>query len=110
MLAMENWASINHRYPDTVGHPENAPGPIDCYWLDYSYSNPRYKMTAPEALQAISCYEYQSCEHPGWHDSEAARFCDALRKSCIAQLDGISDAPWTWTDEHVAERRQGMFR
>lgn len=49
--------------------------------------------------------EYQSCEHPGWRESEAARFCDALRSHLIARLPGMDEAPWEWTAEKVAQAR-----
>lgn len=47
-----------------------------------------------EILKAISCLEYQSCEHPGWDESEAKAFCDALREQMINALPGYDDAAW----------------
>jgi len=43
-------------------------------------------------LKAIACLEYQSCEHPGWLDSEARVFCQALRRVAITALPGYSAA------------------
>ena len=55
----------------------------------------RTRMPSPVAvLKAISCYEYQSCEHPGWHTSEARQFCSVLRDHMISMLPGYDDAQW----------------
>jgi hypothetical protein len=43
---------------------------------------------------AIDCLEYQSCEHPEWEASWAARFLDALRAQLIGCLEGYDDAEW----------------
>jgi len=45
-------------------------------------------------LSLISCYEYQSCEHPEWRTSEARAICEALRKLAIRNLPGYDEAPW----------------
>ena len=52
-------------------------------------------------LGALACYEYQSCEHPGWKTSEAYEFCDALRHKMIRMLPGYTRAPWSIDDDHV---------
>jgi hypothetical protein len=104
MLVAENLASIHYRYPDTIGSDE-LPGPLHPYWLDYTYTDPGIRMTTPEALKAINCYEYQSCEHDGWHYSEAYRFCRALTDALVGHVEGYSDAPWDWTAVDVAKRR-----
>ena len=53
-------------------------------------------------LSAIACYEYQSCEHPGWATSEAHDFCHALRIKMIRMLPGYADAPWEVTEARQA--------
>lgn len=106
MLVATNLDSIHARYPDTIEAPEETPGPIERYWEhEYRWADPRYVPTAVEALKAISCYEYQSCEHEGWEDSEAKRYCEALRDAVIHHLPGMDDAPWDWSAETIAERR-----
>lgn len=45
-------------------------------------------------LKLIDCYEYQSCEHPGWNTSQAKEFCDRLRKALIGLLPGYAEANW----------------
>lgn len=87
VLVAENRRSVNHRY---------AEDEIEAPYVFSDYSASTFK---PEAiLSALSCYEYQACEHPGWEASEARAFCDALRHRMIRMLPGYSDAPWEVTD------------
>lgn len=95
MLVRENLSSIHSRYPDTIEKPEGTPGPIEQYWLnEYEFEYPQRTLTAVEALKAVSCYEYQSCEHPEWKNSDAASFCESLRHNLIGCIPGYSDAAW----------------
>lgn len=97
MLTKENLSSIHARYPDTETNPEATPGPVDLYWLQpYQYTPPSRPMNAIEALKALDCYEYQSCEHPEWERSEAKQLCDSMRHSLIGFLPGYEAAPWEW--------------
>ena len=52
-------------------------------------------------LKAVSCYEYQACEHPGWLASEANLFCDALRHKLIGLLTIFGLASWGTAQELV---------
>jgi hypothetical protein len=94
LLTVENVRSITARYPDTLdGGP--MPGPCVAYWEQYyTFEKPQRRLTCAEALKAIHCYEYQACEHDGWIDSEAKRFCEGLQGSIIGVLPGYADAPW----------------
>lgn len=94
MLWQECLTSVAYRYPN---EPEaELPGPVD--------DGPRFGYTHPltlprqinpvDVLSAIRCYEYQSCEHPGWEESRAKAFCDALTSLAIACLPGYDKAPW----------------
>lgn len=86
MLWAENVTSWRYRYPD---------GPLVAEGTDYTFPVTRAKrLSAVETLKAVSCYEYQSCEHPGWETSEAKAFCDALRMRAIHGLPGYEDAAW----------------
>lgn len=93
MLLAENRASVNHRYDEAE-------------WEE-PYQFHRLPGTADPVivLSALSCYEYQSCEHPEWQDSEARRFCDSLRASAIRELPGYDSAPWEISDRNVFLRR-----
>lgn len=99
MLLRENERSIMARYPDTMdddGAPilNRMPGPLDyAGWEAYEF--PRQAFTMPEVvciLSMIATYEYQSCEHPGWRDSEAYGFCRALTSHLHRMLPGYADA------------------
>ena len=64
----------------------------------YSYTTPvRFDWEAVDVLKAISCYEYQACEAPGWDTSTAKAFCEGLRDAVIPALPGYNDAPWEIT-------------
>lgn len=99
MLVDECVKSVSYRYQDDK--VTNLPGPCDAYWLiPYKYEHPfRHRTPTPvEALKLINCYEYQSCEHPEWEDSEAYLFCESLKSSMIGMLPGYDDAPWEWRE------------
>jgi hypothetical protein len=87
MLVRENRLSVNHRYGES--EVEDV----------YTYSGPSHpRATDPVAiLKALDCYEYQSCEHPGWEASEAFAFSQALRRRLIRRLPGYEGAPWEIT-------------
>lgn len=90
MLWAENVRSVQYRYPDTLDNPEAMPGPCDftpAEVLTYSWPLNTPRLTAVDGLCAISGYEYQACEHPGWMTSEAYRFCGALRRSLCGVIE-----------------------
>lgn len=91
-LLAENIASVAYRYEDqgTGNLPGPIPNPVPA---EYVYQ-PFLQVDAAQVLKAIDCYEYQSCEHPGWHDTEARRFCDVLRRRYAATMSGYDDALW----------------
>lgn len=100
MLWAENVASVNHRYAETE--------------LEDPYLFARVMVEGWAALKALECYEYQSCEHPGWRTSEARAFCDALRARLIDHLEAqeprYTDAPWGFTADtvrYIGEVRTG---
>ena len=92
MLMDENIKSVSHRYPDDS--LVSLPGPVSPEWLEVFKYHPLLKVPSPvETLKVVNCYEYQSCEHPTWHDSKAEAFCDNLKSYAIDALDGYNDAP-----------------
>ena len=106
MLLDECVKSVSYRYEDS--DLTNLPGRSDVdYLLPFQYRRFANPPTLIEILKIISCYEYQSCEHPGWEDSEAHAFCQVLRVSTISRLPGYDEAPWEWTKwpEAMMERR-----
>jgi hypothetical protein len=96
----ENARSVAYRYQRPY---DNLPGPID---FDHE-ALARYRCPCwPEmpfepvvALKALTCYEYQSCEHPEWNASPVKRFCDELRSWLMQALPGYDAAPWEITAE-----------
>ena len=106
MLWAENLASINARYTDTIDHPENCPGPVGFNGVSSvaNYTLKRTPRIPPVAiLKAISCYEYQSCEHAGWKTSQAYQFCASLRDHMISMLPGYDEAPWGLDADEIKE-------
>ena len=98
VLAGTNVDSVCHRYEDASDLL------LDYVLHGYRYEDRGYRPTGIEVLKAIGCYEYQSCEHDEWEESEAARFCAALRAAIVSRLPGYDAAPYEWTDDRMAER------
>lgn len=82
MLLRENRLSVDHRYNESELEP--------IYHFEHWTSVTRVDPVV--ILKALSCYEYQSCEHPGWETSEAKTFCDRLQSEMIRLLPGYEDA------------------
>lgn len=101
-LWAENAMSVSYRYrnsrPMNAGTFSNLPGPCDFdheSLANYSLpSFPRVRFDPVVALKAIDCYQYQSCEHPGWEGSAAHRFTQELRQFMVTLLPGYDEAPW----------------
>jgi hypothetical protein len=95
-LIDENIKSVSYRY-----HGESLdtlPGPTDKSDLvNYHYTRPSlYAPTSQvQVLKAVQGYTYQSCEHPGWSESQAARWMDALTSQTISSLPGYEEAAWS---------------
>lgn len=92
MLWDECIASVLHRYSDC--DRSEMPGPIG---EDFAYSThkPWHASIDPvQVLKACDCYEYQSCEHPGWPESSASAFIESLRTAAWQALPGYEDANW----------------
>ena len=86
-LFAENVASVTYRYDFAV---ESSP---------YLATNASPPVPDPvQVLKAVQCYEYQSCEHPGWLDSAARLFCEHLTGAAIGRLPGYEDAAWDLSD------------
>ena len=93
MLLDENVVSVGYRYSDSLD--AGLPGPIDtAYRSPYTYT-PGRRLTIAETFKAIDGLSYQSCEHPGWRDSEANAMLDSFRKQLASHLPGYDEAD-TW--------------
>lgn len=104
MLIDECVKSVSYRYQDS--DITDLPGPVNGYWLipyELGYSD---RIPTPvETLKLIRCYEYQSCEHPEWPESEAYRFCQALTAAMMTYLPGYEEAPWDWEEQTKAVKQ-----
>lgn len=95
MLWLENIKSVSHRYPGESS--ATLPGPIEAESVIESrdFSHWHWDRFDPvQVLKSIACYGYQSCEHPGWEESAAHAFCEALKSHCINSLPGYDAAVW----------------
>ena len=86
MLAAENRRSVNHRYAE-----DDIEQPYEFHEVQGALS-----LGIGAILKAIDGYEYQSCEHPEWHTSEALQFCNALRRRLCSMVEGYDEAD-TWS-------------
>lgn len=109
MLWAENIRSVGFLY--STKDPFDLPGPVDesfilsekdIYWPD-----------SPEPLQVImacKCYEYQSCEHPGWNGSSSKSFIDGLKDAAVTAIPGWDNLAWGAPPRRVAlETNPGLF-
>ena len=86
MLWAENYASVSHRYSES----EVAP-----VYVHRSVPLNSIADSAVRICKLIDCYEYQSCEHPGWEASEARKWCDRLRGEVCGLMRGYDEASWS---------------
>jgi hypothetical protein len=92
-LLAENIESVAYRYDSR--DLNDLPGPIKQTRPEqYRYRPQPPGIDVVTAIKAIHCYEYQSCEHPGWDTSAAKAFCEELKGGLICCLPGYEDAPW----------------
>lgn len=96
-LTRENVASIEGRYPDTVGHSENMPGDTELTepWTSSEYHSYFWHGQDPvQVAKAVACYQYQSCEHEGWQESFARKMTDALESAQWRRMPKYDNAEW----------------
>ena len=104
LLLGECIESVAYRYPDDDRDllPGPIPNPIP---EQYEWTDLGRVLDAYETLTAISGYEYQSCEHPGWNSSPARLFCDCLRSVVVTTLRGYREASgWHVNVEDAIDR------
>ncbi|HEY3478495.1 MAG TPA: hypothetical protein VGL02_06290 [Streptomyces sp.] len=78
-LWQENHASVNYRYGENT-------------------ETPRYQLRTTEAtldpivvLKALRCFNYQSCEHPGWTASTACQLMESLHAAILEQNPDLGE-------------------
>lgn len=75
MLWSECHKSVNYRYDEKTRTPK------------YTATLAAFFIEPHAALKLISCYRYQSCEHPGWDVSHAATWTSLLQITLEARED-----------------------
>lgn len=124
-LLAANVASVTYRYADVVGGgsmpgPTSMPAPVTWNGADgargsnggfitpspYTYT----KRTEGEplldparVLGCIECLNYQSCELPGWNESAAFTFLNALTRRIMRRHPGIERPESAWNVRTIAE-------
>jgi hypothetical protein len=83
LLWRENMRSLAARYGDEEKD-----------LAEYCYQRPDRDFTLAELLKLAHCYEYQSCEHDEWKESDALAFCRSLREALESKVPGYDAAPW----------------
>jgi hypothetical protein len=86
MLWDENRKSIECRYPDDPDMPDND-------WT-YEFRPWQGEIDPVQVIKACHCYSYQASEHPGWKESEAHAFIEALEDRAACALPGYDEAAW----------------
>lgn len=87
---------------DSVGYRYDEPSARNTY--PYEYKSPRPGWSAAEVLMALDSYEYQACETPDYHTSEAAAVAEAIRRCmCRAVYAGYGNSAWSIGPESMPE-------
>lgn len=105
LLWDENYHSVNYRYSETDSAPVYKYKSVTAIKVAHS-GNPKIastyrQLTPSDIIKIIDCLDYQSCEHPEWHESWA---CDFLRRVKDAATDKLipDSAPWGLKNHEAA--------
>lgn len=100
VLWRENFRSVNYRYEEhNLLPPFTHDSEARASWMfpspDQGIIRDLVRNTALLYKQ-ICCYNYQSCQHPGWESTQAYALMAALRKAVEkhGQPDYDTTAPW----------------
>lgn len=81
ILINENFKSVNYRYNES-----HQP---------YQYKFQQISnIDVIQALKAIHCLEYQSCEHKNWNRSKAKKILNTIKENLIYSLPGYNECLW----------------
>ena len=86
MLHAENVASVNYRYGESTVSKFAM-----CEWAAFQ------PFSQVQILKAARCLRYQSCEHPGWQESDACKIVQAIISHAAHSLPGYEAAEWEIT-------------
>lgn len=101
-LLNENFASVNYRYSEEEPVPEYHWQPVAEIQAEKLSA-----LTLLQILNAVHCYEYQSCEHPTWTDSKAFWVAQAIEAWCETKL---TEAKWPKTTLPYDRDKPPAFR
>ncbi len=84
MLHAENVRSVNYRYDETT-----QPSFELCQWAAF------HEFSLVQIVKAARCLAYQSCEHPGYPKSVAAKMVQAITAGHPSRdMPGYDEAEW----------------
>lgn len=83
MLHAENVKSVNYRYSEKTRSTFKL-----CVWAQ------NHDFSTIQIIKAAACLHYQSCEHPEYNDSEAAKLVSAITNHAVTELPGYDAAAW----------------
>ena len=98
LLKTANYESVNYRYQEET--------PCEAYHYNGNGIVPYLGspvISWGQVLQAVRCYEYQSCEAPTWGESLAKAVCGAIRRKVCGIIADEAGAEWDWSREHAEE-------
>lgn len=105
MLWLENIRSVSHRYPNESSATLPGPKHQDFVLAPGDFGQVIFDQYEPaQVLKSCDCYEYQTCEHDEWEESEAYAFIQALRHRAWHAVQGYEQAQWG-APKTIAERR-----
>lgn len=104
ILREANYDSVNYRYHDHDGRPWDDTTPFRK--VHHLGGGRGALIPWGHVLLALDCYEYQSCEHPGYPQSLAHQIIDVVRRKVCEWIASETDAPWEWSREELAKREQ----
>lgn len=83
VLNTENLASLHYRYPRDSEFAADTPETLTAKVKEIPVFT-HYKPL--QLIQSCRYYGYQSCEHPGWKESEAKAIMDSLEEAAVSAL------------------------
>jgi hypothetical protein len=95
MLWRECLLSVACRYPND--EDGDRPGPVgfrDSDVLTYTWQETPV-LTGGALRTTLACYRYQSCEHPGWKESESCALVEKLIDP-VRDVPMDDETPWGW--------------
>jgi hypothetical protein len=94
MLWAENVKSLRHRYPTD----RDAHRAYDAQVCGYSFTE--YVDIKPGPIGRLAdFFDYQTCEHPTWRDSDSFFAVSELRVQLVRRLPGADATPWGVVDQ-----------